>query len=177
MPPLLARRPRSRLTAEAQVTGAERVLIRALASATEMQASGARSSSRDGAEEEFDPARQAQFALQSEHLYEGLASQSLIETLLEAGQRNGGRDGVAQNGRRSPAAGCDPDERRRRPEPGNRRRSGAGIAEDLLSAAAGGSAAGIAAFGALDAGKQVLLQEKVRLKRALMDPGLGEKAS
>ncbi len=71
--------------AEAQVTGAERVLIRALASATQMQASGARSSSRDGAEEEFDPARQAQFALQSEHLYEGLASQSLIEALLDAG--------------------------------------------------------------------------------------------
>ena len=72
-------------TAEAQITGAERVLIRALASATEMQASGARSSARDGAEEEFDPARQAQYALQSEQLYEGLASQSLMETLLEAG--------------------------------------------------------------------------------------------
>src|ERR1039458_2397394 len=71
-------------TAEAQITGAERVLIRALASATEMQ-SGARISARDGAEEEFDPARQAQFALQSEHLYEGLASQSLLESLLEAG--------------------------------------------------------------------------------------------
>jgi DNA primase len=72
-------------TAEAQITGAERVLIRALASATEMQSSGARSSAREGADEEFDPARQAQFALQSEHLYEGLASQSLLEALLEAG--------------------------------------------------------------------------------------------
>ena len=72
-------------TAEAQVTGAERVLIRALASATEMQSGGARSSAREGADEEFDPARQAQFALQSEQLYEGLASQSLIEALLEAG--------------------------------------------------------------------------------------------
>ncbi len=72
-------------TPEAQITGAERVLIRALASATEMQASGARSSARDGAEEEFDPARQAQYALQSERLYEGLASQSLMEALLEAG--------------------------------------------------------------------------------------------
>jgi DNA primase len=70
---------------ETQVTDSERVLIRALASATEMQASGTRSSARDGAEEEFDPARQAQFALQSEHLHEGLASQSLLESLLEAG--------------------------------------------------------------------------------------------
>jgi DNA primase len=72
-------------TAEAQVTGAERVLIRALASATEMQAGGTRSSARDGTDEEFDPARQAQYALQSEQLYEGLASQSLMEALLEAG--------------------------------------------------------------------------------------------
>jgi DNA primase len=72
-------------TAEAQITGAERVLIRALASATEMQASGVRTSARDGAEEEFDPARQAQYALQSEQLYQGLASQSLLEALLEAG--------------------------------------------------------------------------------------------
>jgi DNA primase len=70
--------------AEAQITDSERVLIRALVSATEMQ-SGARISARDGAEEEFDPARQAQFALQSEHLYEGLASQSLLESLLDAG--------------------------------------------------------------------------------------------
>jgi DNA primase len=72
-------------TAEAQITGAERVLIRALASATQMQAYGTRSTARDGADEEFDPARQAQYALQSEHLYEGLASQSLLEALLEAG--------------------------------------------------------------------------------------------
>jgi DNA primase len=72
-------------SAETQINGAERVLIRALASATEMQASGARNSAREGTDEEFDPARQAQFALQSEHLYEGLASQSLIEALLEAG--------------------------------------------------------------------------------------------
>ena len=72
-------------TAEAQITGAERVLIRALASATQMQSGVTRSSARDGTDEEFDPARQAQYALQSEHLYEGLASQSLMEALLEAG--------------------------------------------------------------------------------------------
>src|SRR6202161_4751189 len=71
--------------AEAQITGAERVLVRALASATQMQANAARSSTREGTDKEFDPARQAQYALQSEHLYEGLAAQSLIEALLEAG--------------------------------------------------------------------------------------------
>jgi DNA primase len=74
-----------RAPAEVQVTDAERILIRALASATEMQASGEHLSSRDGAEEEFDPARQAQFVLKSERLHLGLATESLIEALLGAG--------------------------------------------------------------------------------------------
>jgi DNA primase len=67
---------------EAQVTDAERILIRALASASEIQTSEQHLSARDGAEEEFDPARQARFALQSERLYEGLATESLMETLI-----------------------------------------------------------------------------------------------
>ena len=52
--------------AEAQVTDAEKVLIRALASARQMQPDEEHLSARDGAEEEFDPARQAQFVLQNE---------------------------------------------------------------------------------------------------------------
>jgi DNA primase len=80
--------------AEAQPTDAERILIRALASARQMQA-GAHVSARDGAhevikrevikDEEFDPARQAQYALQSEGLHHGLATESLVEALLNAG--------------------------------------------------------------------------------------------
>jgi DNA primase len=70
--------------AATQITDAERILIRALASATQMQSSGERLSARDGAEEEFDPARQAHFALTSERIHVGLASESLIETLLNA---------------------------------------------------------------------------------------------
>ena len=70
--------------AENQATDAEKILIRALASATEMIASEERTSSREGADEEFDPARQAQFALHSERLHEGLATESLIEALLNA---------------------------------------------------------------------------------------------
>ncbi|MGA9709496.1 MAG: toprim domain-containing protein, partial [Candidatus Sulfotelmatobacter sp.] len=74
--------------AEAQATDAERILIRALASARQMQ-SGNHVSARDGAhevikDEEFDPARQAQYALQSEGLHRGLATESLIEALLNA---------------------------------------------------------------------------------------------
>jgi DNA primase len=74
---------------DSQATDAERILIRALASARQMQ-SGEHLSARDGArdivkDEEFDPARQAQYVLQSEALHRGLATESLIEALLNAG--------------------------------------------------------------------------------------------
>jgi DNA primase len=72
-------------TAEAQVTDAEKVLIRALASARQMSGEE-HLSARDGAEEEFDPARQAQFVLQNEALHRGLATESLAESLLNAGR-------------------------------------------------------------------------------------------
>ena len=70
--------------ADAQATDAERILIRALASARQMQP-GEHLSARDGAEEEFDPARQAQYVLQNEGLHRGLATESLVEALLNAG--------------------------------------------------------------------------------------------
>jgi DNA primase len=78
-----------RAPAEAQVTDAEQILIRALASARQMRPGAERVSARDGArdftkEEEFDPARQAQFAFQSEGLHRGLATESLVEALLNA---------------------------------------------------------------------------------------------
>jgi DNA primase len=72
--------------AETQVTDAEKILIRALASARQMQAGEEHLSARDGAEEEFDPARQAAFVLQNEGLHRGLATESLAESLLNAGQ-------------------------------------------------------------------------------------------
>jgi DNA primase len=68
---------------EAQVTDSERILIRALASARQMQ-SGDHVSARDGAEEEFDPARQARYALENEPLHRGLATESLVDSLLNA---------------------------------------------------------------------------------------------
>jgi DNA primase len=70
--------------AEAQATDAERILIRALASARQMQSSKGHFSARDGADEEFDPARQAQYAFQSEGLHRGMATESLVEALLNA---------------------------------------------------------------------------------------------
>ncbi len=71
--------------AEAQATDAEKVLIRALASARQIQPGDDHLSARDGAEEEFDPARQAQFVLQNEGLHRGLATESLAESLLNIG--------------------------------------------------------------------------------------------
>jgi len=71
--------------AEAHVTDAERILIRALASARQMQPGEGHLSARDGAEEEFDPARQARFVLQNEALHRGLATEALAEALLNAG--------------------------------------------------------------------------------------------
>jgi DNA primase len=70
--------------AEAQATDAEKILIRALASARQMQNVEEHLSARDGAEEEFDPARQANFVLQNEQLHRGLATESLAESLLSA---------------------------------------------------------------------------------------------
>ncbi len=79
-------------TVEAQVTDAEKVLIRALASVRQMRPGEEHTSARDGAEEEFDPARQAQFVLQNEGLHHGLATESLAESLLNDSRLNAGRD-------------------------------------------------------------------------------------
>jgi DNA primase len=70
---------------DSPATDAERILIRALASARQMQPGTEHLSGRDGAEEEFDPARQAQYAFQKESLHRGLATESLVDSLLNAG--------------------------------------------------------------------------------------------
>jgi DNA primase len=81
-----------RASAEAQVTQAERILIRALASASQVQREESRISARDGVDEEFDPARQAQFVLSSERLHDGLATEGLLDALLQADLAESGAD-------------------------------------------------------------------------------------
>jgi DNA primase len=163
-------------TAEAQVTGAERVLIRALASATQMQAGGERSSAREGTDEEFDPARQAQYALQSEELYEGLASQSLMESLLEPGTETA--DVMAlpktEEDRRLLASILLDEEEELTPETveGAVRALRRIYLRRRLEEVQGA----LQRPGLPLEERQALLQEKVRLKRALMDPGLAEAA-
>jgi DNA primase len=163
---------------EAQVTDAERILIRALASASEIQTSEQHLSARDGAEEEFDPARQARFALQSERLYEGLATESLMETLITGGLEVTDVMGLPLS---------DPDRARL-----------ASIllkdAEELSAERVEGAVRAlrrihlrrrldevqrkVEAPGRKDPTEmQALLQEKVRLKHALRDPSLAEENS
>jgi len=160
--------------AEAQITDAERILIRALAAANEMSSED-HLSARDGAEEDFDPARQARFALQSQRLHEGLATESLLELLATSGQE-------VADVMDLPLAEAD-------------RRLLAGIllqdAEELSAERVEGAIRAlrkihlkrelervqreIQAPGRKDPETlQTLLQERVRLKRALMDPGLGD---
>lgn len=65
----------------AQLTDAERVLIRALASRDLAQAP---TSAREGQDSDFDPARQACFFLQQERLHQGVGSEALIDALIRA---------------------------------------------------------------------------------------------
>ncbi len=161
--------------AEAQVTDSERILIRALASAQQMQPGEEHLSARDGAEEEFDPARQAQYALQNEGLHHGLATESLAEALLNA-------DSDVADVMDLPRSEAD-------------RRLLASILlkedEELSAERLEGAVRALRKIhlrrrleqvqrelqsaGGKEPGQlQELLQEKMRLKRALMDPGIAD---
>lgn len=72
-----------KLAPEAQVTDAEKILIRALASGSQLQDEDF-VSDRSGADDAFDPARQAGYLLASERLHVGLGTESLMEALLNA---------------------------------------------------------------------------------------------
>jgi DNA primase len=164
--------------AEAQITDAERILIRALASANEIQA-GEHVSARDGAEEEFDPARQARFALQSERLHEGLATEELLELLVSGGQEvaevmdlplsEGGRRLLAtvllKDGEELSADRVEGAIRALRRIHLKRRQDQVQV--EIQAATARKDMARL----------QPLLQERVRLKRALMDPSLADQGS
>jgi len=158
---------------EAQITDAERILIRALAAANEMQTAGEHVSARDGAEEEFDPARQARFALQSEGLQEGLATESLMDALLADGME-------VTDVMDLPLSDSD------------RRRLASILLKDAEELSVERVEGAIRALRRIHLRRrtekvqrkietckdpielQALLQEKVRLKQALRDPGLAE---
>jgi DNA primase len=68
---------------DAQITDAEKILIRALASGAQLS-SDEHFSDRSGEDDAFAPARQARFVLAAERLHVGIATESLIEALLTA---------------------------------------------------------------------------------------------
>jgi DNA primase len=68
-------------SAESQVTDAEKILIRALASVNQVRSEES-VSDRSGEDDAFDPARQARFVLAAERLHVGLGTESLVEALL-----------------------------------------------------------------------------------------------
>jgi len=162
---------------ETQVTDAERILIRALASATQLQTAEEHLSARDGAEEEFDPARQARFALRAESLHAGLATESLLAALLapEAESADPMALSLPPSERNLLASILMKDD------------------EDLTPERVEGAVRALRRIQLRRRLEQVqrelqtlrnpapaqltgLLQEKTRLKRALMDPGLAEAA-
>jgi DNA primase len=170
--------PSLKAAADAQVTDAEKLLIRALTSAGEMQTSEERISARDGTEEEFDPARQAHFVLKNERLHVGLGTESLIECLLSSA---GGAVDVMEL-----------------PLPDSDRNLVAAILmkedEELTAERLEGAVRALRRIQyrrqmdvvqrELQAAKKhepdrllFLLREKDRLKRALMDPGLSDQAA
>ncbi|MCU1274942.1 MAG: primase [Bryobacterales bacterium] len=73
---------------DAQVTDAEKILIRALASESQVQSEDY-VSDRSGADDAFEPARQARYVLSSERLHVGLGTESLIEILLNPAPETG----------------------------------------------------------------------------------------
>jgi len=104
-------RSASRVTTSSSggMADAERVLIRALAS---RDGSGGSDSNREGQDGEFDPARQAHFALTRERLHEGSSAEALIELMLSAHEQ--GADPMSlefQEGDRSILAAVLMDER------------------------------------------------------------------
>ena len=159
--------------AEVQITDAEKILIRALASATEMQSSQTHLSAREGVEEEFDPCRQAQFVLRSEGLHLGVAAESLMEVLLSSGATHVTDLPLAEADRNLLASILMKDD------------------EELSAERLDGAVRALrriqirrklervqrelqVARGQENGQLQALLDEKMRLKRALMDPSLAD---
>jgi len=159
-----------------QVTDAEKILIRALTSGREMQAGEGRLSSRDGAEEGFDPARQAEFALRNEELHRGLTTENLIEALLAAPDFADLLSlSLTETDRNLLASILLKDDEELSPE----RLEGAvrALRRIHLRRRLEAVQRELQAKPNQEAGRlQSLLQEKLRLKRALMDPGVVEES-
>jgi DNA primase len=158
-------------SAESQVTDAEKILIRALASANLFQSEES-VSDRSGADDAFDPVRQARYVLSAERLHVGLGTESLVEALLNAPDGTQLMDLPVSDGERDLLAAIlmkdDEELTVEKIEGATRalvrvqiRRRLEQIQRQLESLRAADSSQ-----------LRYLMDEKLRLKRALMNPGL-----
>lgn len=162
---------------EAQVTDAEKILLRALTSGHEIQTAEVRLSARDGAEDEFDPARQAHFVLSNEGLHRGLATESLIDALLAAPEAAGLLSlTMTDSDRRLLASILMKEDEELTPE--GLEGATRALRRIQLRRRLEQVQRELQHQKSRDPSHlQALLEEKVRLKRALMDPGLLEQDS
>jgi DNA primase len=159
-------------SAESQVTDAEKILIRALTSGQQFQSEDT-VSDRSGADDAFDPARQARYVLTAERLHVGLGTESLIDALLNAAEGAELMElPIADEERNLLAAILMKDDEELTAE----RIEGAvkGLTRVQIRRRLGEIQTQLNSLRSVDAPKvNALMDEKMRLKRALMSPGLG----
>ena len=129
--------------AEAQVTDAEKILIRALASARQIQSAGEHLSARDGAEEEFDPARQAQLRPAEREPAPRPRHRIARRMSAQCRARSCRCSGGTSHRSGSPSAGLDPAKGGRRTHRGSSRSRGPRAAPHSLAPPPGSRATGI----------------------------------
>jgi len=157
---------------EAQITDAEKILIRALASESQLQSENY-VSDRSGADDAFEPARQARYVLSSECLHVGLGTESLIEILLNPAPETGIMDLQFSDGDRQLLAAIllkdDEELTAEKVEGATRALRRVQIRRRLEQIQKQ-----LEAFRNADGGQlKALMDEKLRLKRVLMNPNLG----
>src|SRR6202142_2480727 len=159
-------------SAESQVTDAEKILIRALTSGQQFQSEDT-VSDRSGADDAFDPARQARYVLSAERLHVGLGTESLIDALLNAAEGAELMDlPIADEERNLLAAILMKDDEELTAE----RIEGAvkGLTRVQIRRRLGEIQTQLNSLRTADAGQvNALMDEKLRLKRALMNPAMG----
>jgi DNA primase len=159
---------------DSQITDAEKMIIRALCSATEIQLGQEHVSSRDGVDEEFDPARQGRYILSSERLHVGLPTEALLEALLQAAPDTNAMDLSLPDSERGLLATIllKEDE-----ELGPEKLEGAvkALRRIHLRRRLEQVQVELQSRNAKLSGRLTeLLQERIRLKRALMDPSIAD---
>ncbi len=159
-------------SAESQVTDAEKILIRALTSGRQLQ-SEEYVSDRSGADDAFDPARQARYVLSAERLHVGLGTESLIDALLNAAEGAELMElPIADEERNLLAAILMKDDEELTAE----RVEGAvkGLTRVQIRRRLQEIQTQLNSLRTADAGQvNALMDEKLRLKRALMNPAMG----